>query len=371
MNKAILLIALMVLTSSCGLFSETRKKGSNKSHGIQKVRLKKFNKGVKYLDAEDYKSASIVFKRLVSKSPITVFEVLSLYNLGLSYEGLKKCKSASKVFRKVVKVTKAEQQRLQAQALYHLSQAYECMGKDSKVISSLTDVLSRRNLLSKAISEAEVPARLAAAYARIGNKKMAAKYFAIAEDGLKRLSSTKSSIAKKQEVMARTLFLMGRFDIFKFTEKTSEKYLKSLEYVQRYLLKSAELDHKVWSARSAKQLILAYSRVWDFVNDISVKQKNEKLELDKRRLKLQKVSLVQMAMFNLKKLKGERFPTSDKTALVETLFVKLGRSEKKFQIYLSQNIVGNELTKENESRFGLKRKGKLRKVKSKIGDPNL
>jgi len=209
------------------------------------------------------------------------------------------------------------------------------------------------------VALAEVPARLAGAYARMGNRKMAKVYFQMAERGIKTLGTYKTTKTKRKELLARTLYMMGSFDPKHYNADESEKFLYNLEYVQRYLLRSVEMDHEKWSARSAEKILQAYDRVWDLIRQYDLKIKNSKAVLERRKNEKQKIELVRAAVNSIALLKRERFPLEDPSELVNVLFSQIDKKEIKLQTYLAGNVLGNEETQASKRRFREKLKGRF------------
>jgi hypothetical protein len=67
-----------------------------------------------------------------------------------------------------------------------MSIMYECLGQDTKAITSLLDARKRGKDLPFETQVAEIPGRLAAAYARMNNRTKALEYFNQASEGLRR-----------------------------------------------------------------------------------------------------------------------------------------------------------------------------------------
>ncbi len=328
-----------------------------KEEEMQNVQL--FEEGNKYLDVENYESAAQSFEKILQAAPSTNLELVTVYNLGMAYEGKKDCRRAVKMYRRLVKSALQDQARIQAQALYRLSHAYECLGLDTKVVTSLIDVKKRVGLLPEEVAFAEVPARLASSYARMGNRKLADHYFKEAEDGIKRVVSIKKSKEQQQEIMSKTLYMMGFFDPKRFASKDWQEFVFNLEYIQKYLLKSAELDHPVWSARAAEKIVEAYDQVWPLVKDFDSQKNDDDEAISAREKILLRRKLVTSSLNNIKLLRKERMPEDDENQLVAALFDKLDKKELEFNKMLATNFVDARETKENTARFGTKQKVRL------------
>ncbi|MCB0390586.1 MAG: hypothetical protein KDD58_04820 [Bdellovibrionales bacterium] len=362
MRKNIFILFLVLLSTGCSIFSTKNDEAGEDLLTIEqqekeKASLKMFNKATEYLDKKQFKEAIKEYSKLLTNSPATNLEILTLYNLGVAFEGIGDCKGAGRNFRKVIKISSTTQERLRAESLYKLSKAYECIGRDDKVISTLKDLDSRKKWLDLEVAYAEVPAKLAAAYARLGHIGEAEKYFKQAEKGFSKVSSMRMDTYKKQELMARTLYMMGQVDAKHFLSRNQEKYVKNLEYVQGYLLRAVELDHKQWSPRSAESLLKAYNDVWTVLKAMDVDNSSNDINLQSK-----KVDFIQDALTNIELLKKVRFPGAMDVKTVQVLFEQLHKQEIEFQNYLAMNSNTTKRTKENIEKFGIKRKAKVKEV---------
>src|SRR5262249_40470130 len=130
--------------------------------------------GMKALQRSDFSTAANAFDRMLVQKPASEFDLIVLYNDGVAHEGLGECKRASELYRKAITGASALRlARVEAESYYRLSLAYECLGDDQKTIVSLLDTKKRSKNLAPEIANAELPARLAVAYARIGQRDKA------------------------------------------------------------------------------------------------------------------------------------------------------------------------------------------------------
>ena len=334
----------------CSQFQKTENELAEAQKTKENKSLEIFSQGNDYLDKGLYKQAKEAYEKALKLAPSTSVELLVLYNLAAAYNGLEDCKAAGRFYRKVVILANPTQQRLKAEGLYALAKAYECVGREDKMIATLMDLEKRKQWLSQEVANAEIPARLAVAYSRRGNTKLAEKYFKEAEKGLSRISSVRMEEEKKRELLARTLFVMGHIRPEHYNESNYTQYAKSLEYVQEYLLRAVELDHNQWSARAAEALLKAYQGVWDIVKRIKMRPGTKSDS---------NLILVQEVLTNIELLKRSKFPGAIDQEMVKVLFAQLHKKELEFQNYLAENSSTTQKTQENESRFGIKRKGRL------------
>ncbi|MCB0356631.1 MAG: hypothetical protein KDD40_06470 [Bdellovibrionales bacterium] len=302
------LYTMFIMMTGLGCASLFGTKGSDdqvseKQKVEEKENLQLFDQANKYLDAKKYDLAIKQYETILHKSPSTSFETLILFNLGTAYEGKGDCRGAGRSFRKVVKIANQNQKKLQAESLFRLALAYECIGNDEKTITTLKDLELRKEWISAEVAFAELPAKLASAYARKDNSAEANKYYKMAEKGLAQMTAMRMDPKKKQEMMARTLYSMGTIKHRYFIKKNQLKYVKNLEYVQKYLLKSVELNHSLWSPRAAESLLQAYDNIWLLLEHLETSNSSEEMTIKRK-----KVNLVQEAITAIELLKKLRFP---------------------------------------------------------------
>lgn len=324
--------------------------------------LQQFDLGLKYLDNENYKSALRTFRGLISKYPSSQFQVVSLYNLGASYEGLGNCKEAGITYRKVARASMNRYDRIEAQALFRLSFAYACLGYDAKAIASLLDAQRRSKNLQDEVAIAEIPARLAAAYARVGNKEKASEYFEKAKKGLQFLRTKHSRRRALKDILAKTLFLMGRMTpIEKRAFSDSLEYLKTLQVLQSYLLEAAQLDSQKWSPQAAGEITSAYENIWRLANEVEQPRTSDN-EMKRKIVSTQMFEIMSEALANLKLLRSEFKRVDSKSSVMDELEFNLNERQKTFEQYLAENSVSSQLSDSALKREGLKRGGRTRGV---------
>jgi len=301
-----------------------------------------FERGMKALEGEDYATAAELFDGILVARPGTEFDLIALYNSAAAYEGLGECARAGGKYREVVRSSATRFRRVEAQALFRLSLMYECLNQDAKAITALLDARKRGNELSNEIIGAEIPARLAAAYARMGNREKALQYFGEASRGLKALLASPSSSKTQQETISRTMYFMGRLNSAQRNATASPTtYLQSLSMQQPYLLQAMELAHPVWGQKAYEDLHTAYANIWQFKID----------NPDQRR------EFYTRALQNVAELRKIRLPNA--SAYADQTFAELDRTQTKLQNELALVAETNRLTPDAERREGLRRQGRV------------
>lgn len=303
----------------------------------------KFDQGVRALDNEQYQTAAEIFDGILLQKPGTDMDLVAMFNSGIAYEGLADCKKASERYRQVVRSSAKKFKRLEGEALFRLSMAYECMGQDAKSITALIDARNRGKELAPETLNAEIPARLAAAYSRLGNRQKALEYFNIASQGLKNMVNQGTGRVQA-DVIAKTLFLMGKLSpTQRRAESDPTTYLQSISMQQPYLLQAIELHKDPWSRKAETDLKLAYENIWMF--KFGEKEKDQETQFYTR------------ALQTINELKNLRLPKPD--IGVDSVFAMVDVTERKVRTELSKVSESTKLTTEAQKRESLKQNGRL------------
>lgn len=336
--KQMLRLLPILLLTACTTTAPVNKA----SPPVSEQKVNELDRGLKALEQENYAAAADVFDRILVQKPASEYDLVVLFNSGAAYEGLGNCTKALERYRQVVRSSVGKFERIEGQSIYRASLMYECLEQDAKAISALLDARKRKRDLPVEVLSAEIPARLAAAYARIGNRPKAIQYFTEASRGLKKLINQDGSGVQVERV-ARTLYLMGKLTT---TQRDAEvdplTFLSSISIQQPYLLQAVEMNHKAWSPRAAEDLQTAYDNVWRF----QVQSPQARREFMTRVLQ------------SINELRKIRMPRAN--SRVDGVFAMLDKTEIRVQNELMQmNDGGNPLTTEAERRQGLRREGRL------------
>lgn len=205
--------------------------------------------------------------KFLQANPVSPWTQAAQLNAGRALECLARWTEAAERFRGVVQATSAAQ-KLQTMALYRLSFAYEALDQDQQVIATLSDLEKRKRNLPEEIANGEMPARMAAAYARVGNFDRAVYFYRQAETGIARLRQETGG--KIPEWLPRTLFFMGEMSRRAATWDGFELVLRPLGRGQIYLLQAAELGQSPWSDRAADDLVAIYESLWNAIRNAPV-----------------------------------------------------------------------------------------------------
>src|SRR5690606_25642181 len=177
-------------------------------------------------------------------------------------EGLGDCRTSGRRYRQAAQASAKRYPLVEAQSVFRLSYAYECLGFTEKVIASLMDAKRRKSFLSDEIVLAEIPARLASAYAHLGQIDMAKKYFAEAEEGIKILRRENSERNDLKDLLARTYYFMGRVQPRQDDNVEPAAFFQSLRFQQTHLIRAVEMGSSKWSRKAADTIVDAYKKMW-------------------------------------------------------------------------------------------------------------
>ncbi len=324
--------------------------------------LKTFNIGMKALEDENYSDAAKIFDKMLTDSPATELDLVTIYNSGAAYEGLGECSKAANRYRQAARAAVKKFPRLEVESLYRLSYAYECLGEDQKVVAALLDVYRRSGSMNPAVAKAEVPARLAAAYARLDNREQAKKFFAIADKGLKELRSETLTERQARTSLSKTLFFMGRMNSLdqQFAKRPAD-YAESLRTLQPFLMRSISADVQPWSDKSAEQLLAGYNKLLRLIEGTYVDSDSNDTGMNERLSREKRLSLIQYATQSLQELRAQKLPgRAAEGSLESRVFRELDEVQKRMQSMMAAASEVQMKTPEAQKREGLKRDGRIK-----------
>lgn len=220
------------------------------------------------LEMQDYEGALTGFTEFLRTQPTTNWTLAAQFNQARCHEALDRPKAALNIYEAVAEKARRAP-RLQGLALLRVGVILEAMGEDDRSLAALKDAELRSKDLPQEVGKTELPARLAAAYARERNFQEAERYYNLAESQLARL---RSQVAKGEqpEWLPRILYAMGHRPLGEITWERFESALVPLERSQIYLLQSAELGVSPWAGLAADELIGSYSALRKSIDSVPV-----------------------------------------------------------------------------------------------------
>ncbi len=319
-----------------------------------------YKQAMHHLEQEKFADAFASFEEFLSRNPASPYTQVAVFNSARALEGLNRWNEAVERYRSVMKNTDRAP-FLQALAIYRISFCHEALGNDSQTVAALVDAQRRSTDLPEEIAVAELPARLAAAYARVGAVDEAIRFYNRAESGVSRLRSRGGKGSDLPEWLPRTLYFMGRMSLRQISWEAFEITLRPVGKAQLYLLQAAELEYGTWSEKATKELIQVYESVWSVLQNIPAADSEEGI-LQRREAQKRQLELAALTMNSLRELRAARSPTTkDGSEHVKAIFAFVDRLEENISQLIEEPPAGSGLTPEAKAR--------RERVRGKVVDP--
>ncbi len=320
-----------------------------------------YKQALALIDEEKFADALAILNDYVIQEPTSSYVQSAAFHSGRALEGLGRWKEASERYRGVVVACEGVAPRLQAMALYRLSFCWEALADDQQTVAVLFDLEKRSAELPKEILSAELPARLAAAYARVGNFDRALDYYKKAEAGIKQLkrARTMEDKAAVPTWLPRTLYFMGSMSLRHVSWSDFETAFRPLARSQTYLLEAAELGMEPWSTRAAKDLIATYRDLWRTIEMAPIPMEGDPV-VTRREVQKKQWDRAVLVVETLNELRARFLPPSqipnqsstEQTKEVEGFVAELDKLTTKF---LAERPVGEGLTSDAKRRRAVPR----------------
>lgn len=351
----IILIAFCLSLGGCN--SKNKNIDLDKEH-LEDSKDYKFVSSIeKLIDNEEYSEALAESKRFHEiKTPSKYTQEVNYYSARAS-EGLKDLNTALTGYREIIR-NSITPENVKNKSLYRQSFVYEALGQDEKVVATLLDLQKSGLTNQDQIFLAEVPARLAIIYARLGNHKLSESYYAEAEAGIKKLQA-KQAAEVNRKWLPKTLYFMGNLSAREIREKDFEASIRPLEKAQSFLLRVVTMNDEVWSKKASDELYKIYKDIILAISNVKLPE-NPDEEVAQKEAQAKKWSMATMALESLKNLKlawdsAKDIPQEDK----KNFMTFLDLQEKELGVILEETPVTSRLTPEAQKRQGLKRSGRI------------
>ena len=232
-----------------------------------------YRQAIATLDRGEYMPAAEALTKFLADQPTTPWTLSAMFNLGRAYEGLQQWPEAEYRYRNVAEIS-SDRPRLQGLALLRRAIALEALGEEGLVLATLKDAEARSAQLPREVAEAELPARLAAAYASAGNFQDADRYFSKSEKALARL---RTDLGKnmRPDWLPRILYSMGHRPQSPVVWSRFEEHLRPLERSQIHLLQAAEYGVEPWASLAAEELMSAYQSLRQSIDGLPTPASSE------------------------------------------------------------------------------------------------
>lgn len=265
-----------------------------------------FRDALKLIDEKQFEQATLALASFLRAEPTSPWTQSATYHLGRAHEALGQWSDAIEKYRRVIASTEGRAPKLQAMSLYRLSFCHEALGDDQQTLADLHDLLKRSKALPRETQAAELPARLAGAYARVGNFHKAVEFYKEAEMGIARLKQ--ESRERIPEWLPQTLFAMGSVSSRNVSWEDFEAAIRPLARSQIYLLQAAELGQAPWADKAARDLIGTYSHLWKLI-ETPPEQKSSEPVIAQRSTQEIQLRRAELLVENLRELQARALMT--------------------------------------------------------------
>ncbi len=319
----------------------------------------------------EHEKAIAHFNEILNNFTGLGYQLESLYGVARSYQELNKCDQAITYFRKALSLLSENNfypnqdlksklsQDLKTDTLIHLSYCYEDENMEALLVATILDALKKKAYLPFSLGEAELPARLAGAYARLGEFQSAQKYFSQAEKGLLQLKRSWSD-KKYSHLLGKTLFYMGRMKIQEITKDNFDGSVFKLSQLQPYLYQAVELDDTNWSILAKENLIEGYKEFWNAIATVYESENpNDSYLSQKQQVKIQ-IEMCKKFLESTRKLRSYRVSREIiSSSKVDELFQAISLLENHVHQFISEHAEDSWQTQSSKEREGLRREGNI------------
>lgn len=303
------------------------------------------NNAERLLSLGRYEESRQAFRSFQSSYPQSNFFESSRLGEAHALEGLGRWDEAIKIDRDVYLKTSKDHPEIAALALYRMSFAYEATGDDLKTTAALLDAQRLGQYLPPEVAEAEIPARLAGIYGKLGRDKEAMNYLNQAEKGINRVRLERKEIGTGW--LAKTYYQMGTVSTNQLSADNFEQSTDGFQMVQVYLIKSMQQNDSAWSERALEQGQATYQT---FLNLAEVQQ-DRKTQIE---FAGSVIDLVEQAEL-FKPLQGQK-----PNQFEESFFTFLQNIRKRTEDLLYQSKETMSLTEESQRFNSIKRPGRVK-----------
>lgn len=262
-----ILLAFCLVLAACAIQSRNDKGPAKKSVAkVKKSKMQKSFEEINELYQNGYYPESIQkIKAFQKKYAVSKYEAELLFLQGKALFADGDIAGAEKSFRASQSMW-SKSLLGQAKSLYFLSQVYERQNLDAKAIASLLQLLKMPKVLDERFYQLDVPAKLAAAYAREGNIAEASRYHSRVDAYLKKFIPLEENLEKESYGLVNlSLHSIGENSLVNNKARNFQEQVEAIRYSQEFLLRSIEMGGEPWAAKSLYRFQLAYR---DLLNSV-------------------------------------------------------------------------------------------------------
>lgn len=200
--------------------------------------------------------------------PASLYLQASRLQEGQCLELLGRGTEARQIYVDVREKTLGTEPGLAALAEWRLSFNAESQGDDLKALSHVLSAESKIELLPEDVAYAELPARKAVLFHRLGRDEDANVAIRKAESGLRYLL-TDGKHRPEANWLAKVYFEMGQSLMVHVNEDNFDRFLQAQGLAQKYLLKAMSKGNRQWSGQAEKVLTQNYTDYFNAVQAVS------------------------------------------------------------------------------------------------------
>lgn len=320
------------------------------------------------LEEQSYQEAFEYFGAFQKEFPQSIFDLQTNVGRARALTNLEKWSESLKILKEVTETAVSENQnKYIGIAAYYSSLNYEALGEEPQTLACLKDAEAVAEAMPLEISKAELPARLAVYYNRMGDSKEAQKYFHQAEKGVA------SFYQKNKELSAKNYFQMGFISTGQTSLENFQSILSTLELMQIFSLRSIEAQNKKWSPMALQNLKSNYRDVWNAIVQAPLNKTLDHFAAEEDQKESQFKSIGQL-LDVIQKLRVYQRTHFEDNPVEKDLFGFLDELESNAQKMMVAISSRSSLTPDSQKRQKLKKIGKIRSepfFPSEKGDPNL
>ena len=192
----------------------------------------------------------------MAKNRVSIFSTQAQYGLGRTLEVQGRYEDAIAIYREL-----AEQARLNAPdfaglAYFRMSHCYEALGDETRVSSSLSDVMTFAKALPKEIIEIEIPARRAASWMRRGEIERAKAELTKVDRSFPGIFPPNDPATLNDQ--ARILYSAGELSLETLKDDTFMSLIQTHEELQTYLWRAIQTRADPYAEKARAKLTERY-----------------------------------------------------------------------------------------------------------------
>ena len=353
------------LFTACSAFQTDEKTGAPIDPRIRAEQEAELSKVDQNYENGYYSVARQEYSEFLMKFPNSVFYQRARLGIAKSFEGEEKWTEAAQIYRETIGATRERQPEIAAYALYRISLCYENLGDEARVLASLKDALSLKQHLTPEQADAEIPARMAASYSRMGLDKDAQENLLLADTGIQNIIRQNRSLMDKPTLnnwSAGTYYRMGLFSTNQLSHENLQAALDSFKMVQIFSLRSIELGVSPWSEKAEQSVMTNYQDFWKTIQNFPLAQGMDAGAALRQKTERQ-IYFVGQTLTLLSDLKSARIVSQElRSKISNRFFDSLKNFEMQLEKFLYDQGEFNQMTPEALKRNRLKQNLKLKEI---------